>query len=406
MAVAAKESFDVALVDIRLRGTSGLDLIPVLLEHDPRVAIVVITAYATVETAVAAMKLGAVDYLPKPFTPAQVRLAVDNAVERRTLERRVETLEQQLRSTAPAAMLESDDASVRRVVETARQVAGGDATVLLLGESGTGKGVLARAIHDWSARRTRVFAVVHSPSLPSELFESELFGHARGSFTGALRANAGRIASAHGGTLFLDEIGDLPLAAQPKLLRFIQDRVYQRIGEATERDADVRIIAATNHDLGLAVREGRFRDDLYYRLNVVEITLPPLRRRPADIVPLARRFLDFYSVKYDKSISGFAQEGEAMLRRHAWPGNIRELQNTIERAVILSGGQRIDAAHLALRYDGAHPGPQIGDLIDLKAMEAEHIRRVIRVSASLDEAAETLGIDPATLWRKRRKYGL
>jgi len=404
--LAETEGFDVVLVDVRLGHSSGLDLIPVFLEHNAGVAVVVITAYATVDTAVSAMKRGAVDYLPKPFTPAQVRLVIDNAVKRKSLEKRVESLEQQLRGAVPPVTLESNDPAMHPVIETARQVATGDATVLLLGESGTGKGVLARAVHDWSQRRSRVFSVVHTPSLPSELFESELFGHARGAFTGALRANPGRIASADGGTLFLDEIGDLPLAAQPKLLRFIQDRIYQRLGEATERHADVRIIAATNHDLDLAVREGRFRDDLYYRLNVVEIHVPPLRRRPADIVPLANRFLDYFATRYDRTIEGFTDEAESVLRRHWWPGNVRELQNTIERAVILSDDRFIDSRHVAIRQHQAPPQPQIGDLIDLRSLEAEHIRRVIRASASLDEAAETLGIDPATLWRKRRRYGL
>jgi NtrC-family two-component system response regulator AlgB len=402
----AREGFDVVFLDLRLGTASGLDLIPAFLEHNPRLGIVVITAYATVETAVEAMKRGAVDYLPKPFTPAQVRLVAQKVAERKALEHQVEALREQLKGTIPEIVLESRSPEMQHVLSLARQVAAGETTVLLQGESGTGKGVLAQAIHAWSPRAGGPFSVVHSPSLSTELFESELFGHVKGAFTGAVQANPGRVALADGGTLLLDEVGDLPLALQPKLLRFIQDRAYERVGDPTPRRADVRLIAATNQDLEAAVRERRFREDLFYRLNVVEINVPPLRRRPEDVVPLALQFLAFFTAKNNRRVAGFTREAEAALRRHGWPGNVRELQNAVERAVILSHGERLGSDHLSLRAGPAPAGPQVGDMIPLRALEAEHIRRVVAASPTLDEAARTLGIDPATLWRKRKEYGL
>jgi NtrC-family two-component system response regulator AlgB len=404
--IVAREVFDIAFLDLRLGTTSGLDLIPPLLEHNPRIGIIVITAYATIDTAVEAMKLGAVDYLPKPFTPAQVRLAAQKVAERKTLEHQVETLQQQLKETAPEISLASRNPKMQHVIHQARQVAAGETTVLLQGESGTGKGVLAQAIHAWSPRADGPFSIVHSPSLPTELFESELFGHAKGAFTGAVETNPGRVALSEGGTLFLDEIGDLPLAMQPKLLRFMQDRAYERVGDPTSRQADVRIITATNQDLEVAIQERRFREDLYYRLNVVEITVPPLRHRPEDIVPLASQFLAFFASKNNRHITGLTHDAETVLRRHQWPGNVRELQNAIERAVIFSQGELITPTDLSLRASPRAHMPTVGDMITLRALEEEHIRHVIATASTLDEAAQTLGIDPATLWRKRKEYGL
>jgi len=404
--VVAREVFDIAFLDLRLGAVSGLDLIPSFLEHNPRLGIVVITAHATVETAVEAMKLGAVDYLPKPFTPAQVRLVAQKVAQRKALENQVEALQQQLKGRFPEIALESESPEMQRAISLAKQVASGETTVLLQGESGTGKGVFARAIHVWSPRAARPFSIVHCPSFSTELFESELFGHAKGAFTGAVQSNPGRVALADGGTLFLDEIGDLPLAMQPKLLRFIQDRAYERVGDPTLRRADVRLIAATHQDLEAAVRERRFREDLFYRLNVVEINVPPLRRRPEDIMPLATRFLAFFASKNNRHVVGFTREAEAALRRHGWPGNVRELQNAVERAVMLSHGTQLGPEHLSLRTGLAVPGPGVGGMITLRALEEEHIRRVVTASPTLDEAAQTLGIDPATLWRKRKEYGL
>lgn len=403
-----RNHFDMAFLDLRLGTASGLDLIPDLLEQNPRLKIIIVTAYASIESTVEAMQRGAVDYLPKPFSPEQVRLAVRKVRERITLEAQVTTLQSSLSQARPEAQLESQSPVMQRMLATARQVAESDATILLRGESGTGKGVLARAIHAWSAREKQSFVVVHSPSLPGELFESELFGHAKGAFTGATETNPGRIMQAEGGTLFLDEVGDLPPALQPKLLRFIQDHEFERVGDPTTRHADVRILAATNQDLEAAVAEGRFREDLFYRLNVIELEIPPLRKRPEDIVPLARQFLAFFAGKYNRTIEGFTTEAEEALRRQSWPGNVRELQNAIERAVILGRNKRLDVEHLPLdnsRLEAPAP-PQVGEMVTLEALEEAHIRRVIAATETLDEAAETLGIDPATLWRRRKKYDI
>lgn len=404
--LAASDVYDISFLDLRLGESSGLDLIPLFLEHNPGMGIVVITAYATVETAVDAMKLGAVDYLPKPFEPAEVRMVARKVAERKHLEKEVELLREQLRDAEPEVTLVSESPAMRQVLSLARQVAAGDATVLLQGESGTGKGVLARAIHAWSPRSGGPFGTVHCPSLPTDLFESELFGHARGAFTGAVGPNPGRVAMADRGTLFLDEIADLPLGMQTKLLRFIQDREYERVGDPAVRRADVRIIAATNQDLETAVSEKRFREDLFYRVNVVDIHLPPLRQRAEDVLPLARAFLAFFASKSNRQGLRLSGEAEVALRAHPWPGNVRELQNAVERAVILASGQQVRPEHLSLRTFSSEPDVRVGHPISLQELEQEHIRRVISASRTLEEAATTLGIDPATLWRKRKEYGL
>ena len=289
-----REPIDLALVDLRLGQESGLDLLETLVAQKPNLAVVVVTAYASVDTAVDALRRGAFDYLPKPFTPAQVRAAVERFEKTRGLENRVAQLEQHVRSEAPEVELESSCAAVARVLELAKSVAASDATLLIRGENGTGKGVLARMIHAWSSRAKGPFVTVSCPSLNPELLESDLFGHAKGAFTGAIRDVEGKAAAAEGGTLFLDEIGEMPLVLQPKLLRFLQERQYERVGETRTRTADTRLIAATNRDLEDAVEAGTFREDLLYRLNVVELMLPPLRIRN-DVVALADRFLTFFS---------------------------------------------------------------------------------------------------------------
>ena len=398
---ASRRSFDVAFVDIRLGTSSGLDLIPDLLAGAPWLKVIMITAYASFETAVEAIRRGAADYIPKPFTPAQVKLALEKATQLRSLEQRVETLRDVLGRSDPEAGFESACPTVRRVYELARDVAATEAAVLLRGESGTGKTVLARAIHAWSPRSARPFSTISCPSLAPELLESELFGHTRGAFTGAVKDTPGRIAACEGGTLLLDEIGDLPLAIQPKLLRFLQEKEYERVGESATRRADVRILAATGLNMEDAVRGGRFREDLYYRLNVIQIELPPLRERQEDIVPLAERYLAFFGKANHKSLLGFTEEGAETLRNGAWPGNLRELRNVIERAAILCRGDRV--ALELLPHAPSPPPPAVGDPISLQRLEELHIRRVLASTRSLQEAAGVLGIDQATLWRKRKQ---
>lgn len=406
-AALARQPFDLAFVDLRLGTESGLELIPRLLGDRPDLLIVIITAYATVGTAVDAIRRGAWDYLPKPFTPAQVRQQVERVCERRRLAWRVENLEHALSASVPDVDLTSESPRMRSVEETIARAAASDVPVLLRGETGTGKTVAARTLHARSPRHEHPFVVVNCPTLSEELLTSELFGHARGSFTGAVRDQPGRVEAAHGGTLFLDEIGEISPNLQAKLLRFLQDKEFERVGESRTRQVDVRVIAATNRDLEADVRSGRFREDLLYRLNVIEVVVPPLRDRPEDILALARRFLAFYARSLGRAQATFSPAAEHMLSQYAWPGNVRELRNAIERALILWPAPLIEPeAFPAKMHVASKPaGPQLGEDISLADLESEHIRRVVARAPSLDAAAEILGIDTSTLWRKRKKQG-
>ncbi len=400
--------FDLALVDLRLGTESGLDLIPRLRTLYPWTRIVVITAYASIETAVEAMRRGAFDYLPKPFSTGQIQVLLRKVAEVRRLEQQVATLQDALSQAAPEADLSSRSPTMQRTLTMARQAAQSDATLLIRGESGTGKTILARAIHSWSPRAVKPFGVVSCPTVPAALLESELFGHVKGAFTGALKDYAGRIAACEGGTLFLDEIGDLSLPLQAKLLRFLQERTYERLGDLTTRHADVRVISATNLDLEAAVRAGDFREDLYYRLNVVELVVPPLRERREDIPGLAERLLAFFARQNRRQVLGCTPAAIHLLQQYPWPGNVRELRNMIERAVIFCPGEYLDSSSLppVLAASEAPPEPQVGDLVPLETITELHIRQVVVHTKSLEEAARILKLDPATLWRRRKKYGL
>src|SRR6185295_15284857 len=336
-AVAAVERapFDLAFLDLRLRDANGLDLLPRLLAARPELQVIIVTAYATFDTAVEAVKRGAVDYLPKPFTPAQIQHAVERATSRREIARRVQDLEHTLAQEVPEADLETSSPKMRAVLDTLARAAAADAPVLLRGESGTGKGVLARAVHAQSSRAAAPFVTVNCPTLSDDLLASELFGHARGAFTGAVRDQPGRVEAAEGGTLFLDEIGEISPSLQAKLLRFLQEHQFERVGENHTRRADVRVLAATNRNLEEDVKAGRFREDLLFRINVVEVSVPPLRERGEDVVRLARRFLEFFARAARRRPMELSPEAETALAQYAWPGNVRELRNAIERAVIL-----------------------------------------------------------------------
>jgi NtrC-family two-component system response regulator AlgB len=301
--------------------------------------------------------------------------------------------------------LDSAAPAMRAVLDVLPRLAAAEATVLLRGENGTGKGVGARALHAQSGRAARPFVTVNCPTLSDDLLASELFGHARGAFTGAVRDQPGRVEAADGGTLFLDEIGEISPGLQAKLLRFLQEREFERLGESRTRRADVRIIAATNRDLEADVRAGRFREDLLYRLNVVELTLPPLRERREDIVPLAGHFLAFFARAAGRATPALSPAAAAALAAYDWPGNVRELRNAVERALILSPAATLEPAAFPARVAAAPPaGPTLGGDHSLDAIEREHIRRVLARVATLEDAARILGIDASTLYRKRKRY--
>jgi two-component system, NtrC family, response regulator AlgB len=399
--------FDMAFLDLRLGREQGMELLPQLLRLAPNLDVVVITAYATIATAVEAMRNGASDYLPKPYTPEQLRLVLERIGKLRRLQSHVEELERQVRSYAPEADLQTADPGMQQAFDVAMKAADSEASILLRGESGTGKGVLARAIHAKSRRADGPFVTIHCPSLSADLLESELFGHAAGAFTGAVRATVGKVAVAEGGTLFLDEVGDLPAALQPKLLRLLQEKRYERVGETQTQVCNVRILAATNRNLEADTAAGRFREDLLYRLNVIEVTLPPLRERRADLIPLVEHLVRFFAKQTGRPIVEITEEAKQGILRYAWPGNIRELRNAIERGVILASGATFGLADLPARIGApSSPGVEVGGRVTLDQLEAEHIRRILARSATIEEASEILGIDPSTLYRKRKRYGL
>ncbi len=400
-----KGSFDAAFLDLRLGDEKGLELIPKMLSLEPKLNIIVFTAYSSVESAVEAMRRGAVDYIAKPFTPEQIRQSLSRIENNRRLENRVVELESMLSSNETLADFNTDEPMVQKLFETATKAASSAATILLLGESGTGKSVLARALHRNSPFRDNAFVTVACPSLSRELLESELFGHVRGAFTGAVGETWGKVKAAEGGTLFLDEIGELPQEIQPKLLRLLQEREYERVGDPKPRKANVRVIAATNRRLEDLVKEGKFREDLYYRLNVITIEMPPLRQRPLDLGSLAQQHLKLFARQSGRPIREFTSAALAAMQRYPWPGNLRELRNVIERAVILTHNDKIDVNDFPDSLRGAQPsGAIIGNRVSLEELEREHIMRIIEIASSMDEAAQILGIDPATLYRKRKRY--
>ncbi|HET9599324.1 MAG TPA: sigma-54 dependent transcriptional regulator [Anaeromyxobacteraceae bacterium] len=404
------EAFAVVLLDLKMPGMDGLAVLEEAKRVRPEASYVVMTAYATVDTAVAAMKLGAYDYLVKPFDPEELSVLVQRIVSQQALVRENEQLRRALKREYGFHDLVSKNAAMQRVFELARVAARSASTILILGESGSGKEVLARAIHEESPRAAGPFVAVSCAALTETLLESELFGHEKGSFTGATSRRKGKFEQAQGGTLFLDEVGDVSPKLQQDLLRVLEDRRFQRVGGNESVDADVRVVAATNRDLGRAVASGTFREDLFYRLNVIPITLPPLRERREDVPLLVARFLERLAAELSRKVEGLAPDAMAALVAHAWPGNVRELRNVLERGVVVAKGAVIQLADLGL--PPAAPGAAAaasprGEPPSLEDVEKKHVADVLAWSnGNVTQAARVLGIDRMTLYNKMKRWGL
>jgi NtrC-family two-component system response regulator AlgB len=406
-----ENDFDVALLDVNLGSENGLDLLPQIGRQQPNLPVVVFTAQGTVNLAVEAMRRGALDFLEKPFTREQFHRVLARMQRFQQMSRNIERLEQEVqesKSQNPELLLDFATPRMQEIMAVLAKAARTPASILLLGESGTGKSVLARVIHEQSHLADKPLVTVSCPSLSKELLESELFGHTKGAFTGAVKDRWGKVKAADGGTLFLDEIGDLPLEIQPKLLRLLQEQEYERLGENVTRRADLRVIAATNRDLKRRMGEGAFREDLYFRLNVIAVEVPPLRSRPGDLGRLAEHYLKHFAGQCGRAGAVFAGGARERIQGYGWPGNLRELRNAIERAVILSRTEEIGAEDLPLEGAGgvmgqAEAAPQPGDLISLEKLEEYHIRKVLERTRSIAEAARVLGIDQATIYRKRKR---
>jgi len=404
--LVAANRYDIAFLDIKMPGMDGLELQARLNAADPELSVVLMTAYASVETAVKAMKNGAYDYIVKPFDPDDLSMLVKRAAEHRSLRAENQRLKKSLETASAPALLLGTSPAMRHVVELVETVAASDSTVLVTGESGTGKEVVARAIHAASARRYNPMVVVNCGALPEGILESELFGHEAGAFTGARARHKGKFESAEGGTVFLDEIGEVSPKVQVELLRVLEEKVVTRLGGTSPVSVDFRTIAATNRDLQAAVKEGRFREDLYWRLNVVHVHIPPLRERPEDVPVLAQQFLEKFAQSMSRRPMTFSRDALDALAAYPWPGNVRELQNAIERAVVVGRSEVVTAADLPLRVTRtpAVPGAVPGSLAEA---ERAHVQAVLDASGwNITRAARILDVDRVTLYNKIRKYEL
>jgi two-component system, NtrC family, response regulator AlgB len=412
-----EDKWDAVLLDVNLGRENGLDVLMEIQKQFPQVPVVMFTAQGSVKVAVEAMRRGAVDFLEKPFQREQFMTVLARLQRLRQMSQRIERLEQEVTETKAQNLepiFDFTTPAMGEVMEILSRAAKTPASILIFGESGTGKSVAARAVHQKSHLADKPFVTVSCPSLSKELLESELFGHIKGSFTGAIKDHWGKVKAAEGGTLFLDEIGDLPMEIQPKLLRLLQEREYERLGENITRQANLRVIAATNRDLKNRVAEGLFREDLYFRLNVIAVEMPPLRSRDSDLVRFAEHYENFFAEQCGHKLDGFSAEAIACIRAYSWPGNLRELRNAIERAVILAKREKLFPEDFPAELRGQNATEiaaeesltQIGSLISLEKLEEAHLRKILERTPSLTEAAEILGIDQATLYRKRKKIGM
>jgi two-component system response regulator HydG len=410
--VLAEHEFDVVVTDVRMRGMNGLELCRRVAAERRDVPVVVITAFGSLETAIEAIRAGAYDFITKPFEPDVLALTLTRAVQHKALREEVK----QLRAAAAAAEREGhvvgSSPAVRAMDDLLDRVVESDATVLITGESGTGKEVIARTIHARSKRAGNAFVAINCSAVPDTLLESELFGHVKGAFTDARAARRGLFLQADGGTLFLDEVGEMPMPVQVKLLRALQERTVRPVGGDDEQPFNVRVVAATNRDLETAIEERRFREDLYYRLNVLHVGVPPLRERGSDVLLLAQHFLDRFARQSGKKVAAISAEAAGRLLQYVWPGNVRELQNAIERAVALARYEHLtvdDLPEKIRKYQRSHvvvASEDPGELVPLEEVERRYILRVMEaVGGNKTVAAQVLGLDRTTLYRKLERYG-
>ncbi len=397
---------DIVITDLKMPGMDGLSLLKEVKKLNGSCEVVVMTAFGSVDTAVEAMRYGACDYITKPFQPEELVIVVDRTLDRLGLRKRVKDLESVVGGAFRAEGIVAASPQMREILHLIAEISHSDGTILITGESGTGKELVARAVHANSRRKERPFITINCAALPDTLQESELFGYARGAFTGATGNKPGLIEEAESGTLLLDEIALASPSTQSKLLRFLQHGEFRRLGENRERHVDVRLIAATNSELNDLIRQGSFREDLFYRLNVIPIHVPPLRERPDDIVLLANHFLNIFCDDEARQVDGFRQDALDLLAAYDWPGNVRELENAVEYAVMLTKNGHITASALPpqVRSNG---GDGNGAPRTLDQVEAAHIVRVLEsMDWNQDKAASELGIGRTTLWRKLKRYGL
>ncbi len=407
----ATDQYQAVVTDLRLDEIDGLEILSAVKERSPETEVILITGFGSVNTAVEAMKAGAYDYLTKPVDPDDLVLTLKKAVERQQLRRQVAYLQKEVAQQAGIGYIVAVSPEMQRIMTLIQQVAQNDATVLVEGESGTGKELMARYIHHSGRRANGPFVAINCGALPENLLESELFGHVKGAFTGAIKDKKGLFEVADSGTLFLDEIGETSPSFQVKLLRVLQDGTFRRVGGTTEHRVNVRIIAASNKDLASLVQKGHFRRDLYYRLKVIPIYLPPLRKRVADIKPLAENFVFHFANHMGRRQISLSAEAIDRLQAHTWPGNVRELENAIERALIFCQGQEIQASDLPL--EACTPpveefeSLELSSDMSLETIEQAHIRRVLEhCQWNRSRAARELGIGYNTLWRKMKKYAI
>ncbi|OGC83838.1 MAG: hypothetical protein A2W07_08495 [candidate division Zixibacteria bacterium RBG_16_43_9] len=399
------EFFEVALIDLKMPGMDGIELLSNLKEINPEIQVIVITAHGSIETAVEAMRRGAFHYVNKPVDLEELKINVKKALENQKVLSENRFLKEQLEEKYKDLKIIGESKAIQEVLSTVTRVAKTDSTVLIRGESGTGKELVARAIHALGDRAFQKFISLSCAAIPETLLESELFGYEKGAFTGATRRKEGRFELADAGTLFLDEIGDLSLETQVKLLRVIETQEFERLGGKETIKVNVRIISATNQDLEKKIKEKSFREDLYYRLNVVSIFIPPLRERKGDILPLVEHFIQKYKQKTGKNIQGITTEAKDILLSYPWPGNIRELENAIERAIVLGRGEAIDKSDLA--YLSFQKTEQFPSDFSLRELEKSQILKVLeKTGRNLTQAAELLGIHRNTLRLKMKEYGI